>query len=185
MTVHVNRRRDEEPATEELQPAVRLETPPIRLYRADCLTAMTRVLEPASVSVVVTSPPYNLGIRYDSYDDARPRAEYLDWIEHVARQVRRVLEPTGSFFLNVGGRPSDPWPPLEVAARVRRHFVLQNTILWVKSIVIDGRYVCDGRGQVADDHRTDRYRSNQNLDPAHIESTCTLLRSLLRPSQLQ
>ena len=52
----------------------------LRLYHGDSLTLMP-ALDAGSIGVVVTSPPYNLGIRYRSYDDGRPRAEYLRWTE--------------------------------------------------------------------------------------------------------
>jgi site-specific DNA-methyltransferase (adenine-specific) len=120
-----------------LAPQVEVASPPIRLYQVDCLDGMARLLAPQSVSVVVTSPPYNIGIPYRSYDDRRPRDEYLAWIGEVARSVARVLEPEGSFFLNIGGRPADPWIPWDVAARVREWFVLQNVIHWIKAIAID------------------------------------------------
>ena len=42
-------------------------------FHGDCLDLLA-CLEPDSVDVVVTSPPYNLGIRYRSYDDTLPRA---------------------------------------------------------------------------------------------------------------
>ncbi len=47
-------------------------------FHGDCLDLLAR-LEPESVDVVVTSPPYNLGIRYRSYDDTLPRRDYLRW----------------------------------------------------------------------------------------------------------
>ena len=47
------------------------------------------------------------------------------------------MREDGSLFLNVGAKPTDPWIPLEVAQVARRHFKLQNTIHWVKSIAID------------------------------------------------
>lgn len=87
--------------------------------------------------VVVTSPPYNRGIAYGRYDDRRPRDEYLEWIGRVADAVQNALAPDGSFFLNVGGSPTDPWLPLDVAQRMRPRFVLQNVIHWVKSIAIE------------------------------------------------
>jgi site-specific DNA-methyltransferase (adenine-specific) len=89
------------------------------------------------VDLVVTSPPYNIGAAYRSYDDRQPRGGYLAWIGRVASAVRRSLAPEGSFFLNVGGSPKDPWLPLDVANECRRRFVLQNVIHWVKSIAID------------------------------------------------
>ncbi len=92
-------------------------------------------------SVVVTSPPYNRGVAYHRYSDRRPRTEYLAWIGRLGQEVRTVLSETGSFFLNVGGSPKDPWLPWDVAREIGQSFVLQNVIHWVKSIAIDRRSV--------------------------------------------
>jgi site-specific DNA-methyltransferase (adenine-specific) len=108
----------------------------IQLYLGDCLTVLP-ALVPHSAGVVVTSPPYNLGIKYRSYQDDLPRKDYLNWTDRWIREALRVLSPQGSLFLNVGAKPTDPWIPLEVAQVARRHFKLQNTIHWVKSIAID------------------------------------------------
>ena len=94
-------------------------------------------MAPGAADVVVTSPPYNRGVAYGRYDDRRPRADYLAWVGRVADAVRVALAPQGSFFLNVGGSPTDPWLPLDVAQEVRQRFVLQNVIHWVKSIAIE------------------------------------------------
>jgi site-specific DNA-methyltransferase (adenine-specific) len=107
--------------------------PAFDLRAEDCLAGMARLPE-ASVDAVVTSPPYNLGVKYGAYRDTRDRADYLEWMREVALALRRVLAPGGSLFLNVGGTPQDPWVPHDVAARFRDHFRLQNEIVWVKSI---------------------------------------------------
>lgn len=118
----------------------------IVIYRGDCVKGMRELMEPESVDVVVTSPPYNLGIEYRSYDDTLPRAEYLDWIADWGDAVERVLSRSGSLFLNLGGKPSDPWGPFEVLERLRERFVLQNTIHWIKSIAIDADLVGGASG---------------------------------------
>ena len=115
-------------------------------YRYDCIAGMQEVLEAESVDVIVTSPPYNLGIDYRSYDDTMPRSQYLDWIESWAVTARTVLSSTGSLFLNIGAKPTDPWGPFEVLRRLKNHFQLQNTIHWVKSIAIDANLVGDSTG---------------------------------------
>lgn len=107
------------------------------LHLCDCIEGMQHFLRPKSVDVVVTSPPYNLGINYSKYDDSVPREQYLDWMESWGQTVGRVLQDKGSLFLNVGAKPSDPWGPFEVLLRLRRCFVLQNVLHWVKSIAID------------------------------------------------
>ena len=108
----------------------------LRFYLGDCVDVLAS-LSPSTIGVVVTSPPYNLGIKYRSYADDLPRSEYLSWSGVWLRAVRRVMADEGSLFLNVGAKPTDPWIPLEVAQVARDAFKLQNTIHWVKSIAID------------------------------------------------
>lgn len=109
----------------------------VTLWCEDALEGLERRIPRGGADVVVTSPPYNLGIRYRTYADARPREEYLAWVGSIRDAVDRVLAPAGSFFLNVGGPPKDPWLPWDVAREVGRTFVLQNVVHWVKSIAID------------------------------------------------
>jgi site-specific DNA-methyltransferase (adenine-specific) len=89
------------------------------------------------VDLVVTSPPYNLGIAYGKYSDRQDRQSYLRWCGKWAAQVRRVLKPDGSFFLNVGAAPSNPMLPHEILIELRSLFALQNTIHWIKAITIE------------------------------------------------
>lgn len=107
------------------------------LYPQDCIRGMHERVSPGSVNVVVTSPPYNLGIKYSKYDDSISRHDYLAWIAAWANAVKRVLHDDGSVFLNVGGKPTDPNVPFQVLQAVQTEFVLQNTIHWIKSIAID------------------------------------------------
>jgi site-specific DNA-methyltransferase (adenine-specific) len=103
------------------------------LHQGDCLDVLPTLPE-ASVDVVVTSPPYNLDLAYASYDDALSEADYLDWMVRVAGEVRRVMRPDASFFLNMAGSNSRPWLPFELIVRLRQHFALQNHITWIKSV---------------------------------------------------
>ena len=107
-----------------------------RLYLGDCLDVF-RHLEPQSVDVIITSPPYNLGIRYNKYQDTLSQADYLEWTSTWVAAASRVLRSGGSLFLNVGAKPSDPWTALDVAQAVRAHLKLQNIIHWIKSIAIE------------------------------------------------
>src|SRR3954464_11818429 len=116
-----------------------------RFYLGDCLDVF-RHLEPQSVDVIVTSPPYNLGIRYNRYQDTLPQADYLEWTTNWIAGASRVLRPNGSLFLNVGAKPSDPWTALDVAQAVRKHLKLQNIIHWIKSIAIERELAGKGAG---------------------------------------
>src|SRR4051794_29455238 len=108
----------------------------LRFYQADCLDVF-RQLPAHSVDVIVTSPPYNLGIGYGTYQDSLSPSAYLDWTSSWLAAAARVLARDGSLFLNVGSKPSNPWTALDVAQVGRAHLCLQNTIHWVKSIAIE------------------------------------------------
>jgi site-specific DNA-methyltransferase (adenine-specific) len=94
-------------------------------------------LAPGSVSAIVTSPPYNLGVRYRSYADTLPRDRYLHWTGDWIQAAKAALSPSGSLFLNVGAKPTDPWTAIDIALAARPHLLLQNTLHWVKSVAID------------------------------------------------
>ena len=111
------------------------------LRRKDCVKGMSR-LRDEHVDLVVTSPPYNLGVRYGKFSDRQDRESYLQWCREWAGQVRRILKPDGSFFLNIGSAPSNPMLPHQIVMELTSAsggFVLQNTIHWIKSIAIENR----------------------------------------------
>jgi site-specific DNA-methyltransferase (adenine-specific) len=108
------------------------------LVHGDCVEGMSR-LEAGSADVVVTSPPYNLGIKYRKYDDRQMREDYLAWSLKWATQVKRVLKDGGSFFLNVGAAPSNPLLPHQLLLELTKLFVLQNTFHWIKSVTVETR----------------------------------------------
>ena len=91
------------------------------LRRQDCITGMSRLAD-ESVDLVVTSPPYNLGISYGKYSDRQDRRSYLGWCDEWAGQIRRLLKPDGSFFLNIGAAPSNPMLPHEIVMTLARVF---------------------------------------------------------------
>jgi site-specific DNA-methyltransferase (adenine-specific) len=95
----------------------------LRFYLGDCVDVLGR-LPPHSLDSIVTSPPYNLGIRYRSYDDTMPRGQYLEWTGEWVRRAAAALTDAGSLFLNVGAKPTDPWTALDIAQAVRPHLHL-------------------------------------------------------------
>jgi len=107
----------------------------VTLWRGDCIEGMKRLAR-GSVDAVVTSPPYNLGTGYKSYNDRIPREEYLNWLEEWAEALVDVLSADGSLFLNIGSVPRDPWVPFQVAEVMSRIFKLQNVIHWIKAISV-------------------------------------------------
>ena len=116
------------------------------LLNQDCVSGMRRFGN-GDVDLIVTSPPYNLGIDYGNYNDRKTKEQYLDWTLQWATEAHRLLSDNGSLFLNIGGSPSNPLLPHEVIVKLSSLFVLQNTIHWIKAITVqtpDGKEVSTG-----------------------------------------
>lgn len=111
----------------------------MKLLHGDCLEVLPTLAE-SSVDLVVTSPPYNLGIAYKSFKDTAPRDEFLAWCRRWAAELKRVMADDASFFLNVGAAPANPLLPYQLVLALTDGadplFTLQNTFHWVKSITI-------------------------------------------------
>ena len=100
-----------------------------------------RKLPAASFDAAVTSPPYNIGLKYGKHDDAMTPREYLIWIEKVSAHIARLVRPGGSFFLNIAGTPSAPDLPFRAVLLIENFWKLQNTFHWIKAISIGEKSV--------------------------------------------
>jgi site-specific DNA-methyltransferase (adenine-specific) len=107
------------------------------IHLQDCVEGML-TLPAGSVDIVTTSPPYNLDINYGTYEDNKPRQQYLKWLDTVFAAVKHCLKDDGHFWLNMGYSNIDPWVGMDVGNLARKHFILQNNFVWVKSIAVDG-----------------------------------------------
>ena len=63
--------------------------------------ALLRELPESSVELVVTSPPYNVGIKYDACADDKPVEDYHNWLREVCGQLFRVIKPNCNIFINI------------------------------------------------------------------------------------
>jgi site-specific DNA-methyltransferase (adenine-specific) len=108
------------------QSAYALDNPAARLYTGDCHSILP-ALPARSVDLVVTDPPYNIGLEYhDNYDDDQDPAEFLAGLGAALRESHRVLKPTGSLFLFMGA-----WLQAESLLLLKRlGFNFRNTIPW-------------------------------------------------------
>ena len=62
-----------------------------KLIHQDCIEWMESQKK-GSVDCIVTSPPYNLDIKYGKYQDDLPRDSYLKWMNDVAKASKKVLK---------------------------------------------------------------------------------------------
>lgn len=97
-------------------------------------------LEPHSVDMVVTSPPYFRQREYATRGQGNEETveQYLDGILRTFAEVARVMKPTGNIVYNMGDKilaGSLQLVPYQFALRVLEEFNLRlvNEITWVKS----------------------------------------------------
>ena len=109
------------------------------LYLTGDALSVLAELPAESIDCCVTSPPYWGHRAYTGGGiglEPTP-AEYLDALLAVFAQVRRVLRPTGSFWLNIGDAYQNknllglPWR-LALALTDRHGWVLRNSVVWNK-----------------------------------------------------
>lgn len=93
-----------------------------------------------SVDIIITSPPYNINLKYNKYKDKKPRQEYLQWIYDIFVELKRILKEDGHIFLNIGYTSRDPYISMEVALKLKDLLILQNNITWIKSIDNEGHF---------------------------------------------
>lgn len=74
---------------------------PGRIHCVDALVGL-QTLPDASVDLVFTDPPFNIGYDYDVYDDKKSRDEFLAWACEWTREIQRVLKPTGHYLVCMG-----------------------------------------------------------------------------------
>jgi len=87
------------------------------------------------VHLAITSPPYNVGLEYDSHNDKMPYDEYLKWLMGFWAELYRVLVPGGRFALNVAPTSIKDFRPIHYhMARdlMQLGFIMRTEILWYK-----------------------------------------------------
>jgi DNA modification methylase len=104
----------------------------------DALAVLAR-LPSASIDMCMTSPPYWGHREYDvsGIGQEPSREQYIHNLARIVSEVRRVLKPEGSLWLNIGdsyevkGLSGIPW---RVAIRLvdEQRWLLRNDVIWNK-----------------------------------------------------
>lgn len=71
------------------------------IFHGNSLGLMHNTLEPASVDLIMTSPPFGL-VRKKSYGN-EDADRYLKWFRPFAEGFRKVLKSSGSLVIDIGG----------------------------------------------------------------------------------
>ena len=109
-----------------------------RIISGDVLEIMAQIPD-NSVHLAITSPPYNVGKNYDNHNDQMEYQEYLDWLEKVWRETKRVLVPGGRFALNIAPTGIKDFVPLhhDFTNQFRKmRMKFRTEIIWYKQTML-------------------------------------------------
>ena len=96
------------------------------IRQGDCVELLAGVEEPFA-DLIFADPPFNIGYKYDVYEDRKAYDEYYAWTERwMGTCVEKALKPHGSFWVAIGD---------EYAAEVKRigdglGLHLRNWVIW-------------------------------------------------------
>lgn len=96
------------------------------VYARDCVKGM-KAMDPESVHLVFADPPFNIGYKYDVYDDERAAGDYLKWCGDWIQQVSRVLRNDGAFWLAIGDEFA---AELKLLAQKEAGFHCRSWVIW-------------------------------------------------------
>lgn len=105
-------------------------------YRIGDCRDLLKTIPDASVRLVVTSPPYDIGKAYGKYQDKVGLDSWLDMLDEVVGQISRILTPDGAFFLNLSPVPVGTYKeiiplPFYGYELIKKHgLFLRNMITW-------------------------------------------------------
>ncbi len=104
----------------------------ITIFNDDILT--TDNVESHSIDLIITSPPYNVSIKYNSHDDEMPYSEYLNFARGWLSKCYELAKDDGRFCLNIpldknkGGQQSVCADLTTIAKEVGWKY--HSTIIW-------------------------------------------------------
>lgn len=91
-----------------------------KIINDNCVDVMSKMTND-SIDLIVTSPPYNVGIDYDSCDDKMSMEDYWEWTKDWLTESFKVLKDDGRIAVNI---------PYEVNVQDRGGRVLFMSEFW-------------------------------------------------------
>lgn len=96
------------------------------------------------INLVITSPPYNLGIEYDNWNDNLSYSEYLNFTTSWLQKIYDIIPDDGRVCINIPVKitmPSDktkniPLEALFINLALNIGFHYHNTIIWDKGNIV-------------------------------------------------
>ena len=109
-----------------------------KIINGDVLKVLEKIPN-NTVHLVITSPPYNVGKNYDSHNDKMNYGEYLNWLNKVWIEIKRVLVPGGRFCLNIAPTGIKDFVPIhqDFTNQLRKiGMIFRTEIIWYKQTML-------------------------------------------------
>jgi len=99
---------------------------PNRIIQGDCVEILAKVRKPFA-DLIFADPPFNIGYKYDVYEDRKAYGEYYAWTKRWMEVcAEKALKPTGSFWIAIG---DDYGAEVRIIAR-ESGLHLRNWVIW-------------------------------------------------------
>ncbi len=98
---------------------------PDSIVVGDCVEILGSLKDPIA-DLIFADPPFNIGYKYDLYEDRKAYDEYYAWTEKWMATCYKALKPTGSFWVAIG---DDYAAEIRIIAR-KLELHLRNWVIW-------------------------------------------------------
>jgi len=109
-----------------------------QIHQGDCLKFIPE-LPNSFVDMVITSPPYLVGMKYDVYDDSKLKLSYdkfIAWLRDIFRNLKPKMVKGGRICINIGDGKNGGVPTHSDITQFmckELGYLIKTTIVWDKS----------------------------------------------------
>ncbi len=72
-----------------------------KVIEGDCIEVM-KTIPDNSIDLIFADPPFNIGLKYDNYNDKRSYEDYYNWSANWISETYRILKKTGTIYIAIG-----------------------------------------------------------------------------------
>ncbi|MCK4913758.1 MAG: site-specific DNA-methyltransferase [Planctomycetes bacterium] len=96
-----------------------------KIICGNCIDILCKIDEPFA-DLIFADPPFNIGYKYDKYNDKVKKEKYLSWTKDWMSACKKALKPNGSFYIAIG---DDYAANIKVIAD-ELGLVMRNWLIW-------------------------------------------------------
>lgn len=136
------------------------------IYQEDCLYGMKKLLKERGencIDLIVTSPPYNIGIKYDEYGDNKISSEYEDLLTKSFDLMYKLISDKGLVCVVIGNQRNSGLPHYVYDLLNYSRFHIVKEIFWFKGLYyIQGEtiFVCSKSGEYNKLYNSNGYKGD-------------------------